>query len=110
MTFSALFGSSAGYALWARSATGAVPARSLRMKLPRTMPVIGLPFSVAIGISIRIVPGRSGTSHCHPIQSSVKPWRISAPSPNSASVVGSGEPAAFWKVDSIALPPRLPTS
>ncbi len=27
----------------------------------------------------------SGTSHCHPIQSSVKPCRISAPLPNSAS-------------------------
>jgi len=65
------------------------------MKLPRTSPVIGFPFSVAIGISIRMTPGLIGTSHCHPIHSSVNPWRISAPSPNSASVVGSGEPAAF---------------
>ena len=40
------------------------------MKLPRTQPVIGLPLSVAIGISIRMRP--SGTSHCHPIQSSVE--------------------------------------
>ena len=80
------------------------------MKLPRTRPVIGLPFSVAIGISMRIVPGRSGTSHCHPIHSRVKPWRISAPSPNSLSLVGSAEPAAFWNVCSIDLPPRLPTS
>ena len=78
--------------------------------MPRTSPVMRRPFSVAIGIAIRIVPGRSGTSHCHPIQSSVKPWRMSAPSPYSASVVGSGEPVAFWKVARIAFPPRLPTS
>ena len=69
-----------------------------------------LPFSVAIGISIRMVQGRIGTSHCHPIQSSVKPCRISAPSPNSASVVGLSEAAAFWNVVSMLLPPRLPTS
>ena len=31
-----------------------------------------------------------GTSHCHPIQSSVKPWFINAPLPNSAAVVGIG--------------------
>ena len=54
------------------------------MKLPRTSPVIGWPLSVAIGISIRMRPA-AGTSHCHPIQSSEKPWRISAPLPNSAS-------------------------
>ena len=47
--------------------------------------------SVAIGIAIRIRP--AGTSHCHPIHSSVKPWRISAPLPNSAAVVGSAESA-----------------
>ena len=38
----------------------------------------------------------SGTSHCHPIHSSVKPWRISAPLPNSASVADPAELAAFW--------------
>ena len=80
------------------------------MKLPRTRPVIRRPFSVAIGMSMRIVPGRAGTSHCHPIHSSVKPCRISDPSPNSASVVGSSEGDAFWNVTSIDLPPRLPTS
>ena len=53
------------------------------MKLPRTQPVIGWPLLVAIGISIRIRP--SGTSHCHPIHSSVKPCCINAPLPNSAS-------------------------
>ena len=58
------------------------------MKLPRTQPVIGWPLLVAIGISIRMRP--SGTSHCHPIHSSVNPCRISAPLPNSAAVDGIG--------------------
>ena len=78
------------------------------MKLPRTSPVIGWPCSVAIGIAIRMRP--AGTSHCHPIHSSVKPWRISAPLPNSAAVVGSAESAAFWNTGRMRLLPRLPAS
>ena len=80
--------------MWPRSAIERrASAFAPGMKLPRTQPVIGLPFSVAIGMSIRMRP--SGTSHCHPIQSSVKPCRISAPLPNSSLVDGSAEFAAF---------------
>ena len=86
---------------------GRRPTRSSRalgrMKLPRTRPVMR---SAVLGRDRNLHPhaaGASGTSHCHPIQSSVNPWRISAPSPNSASVVGSAEPVAFWKVARIAL-------
>ena len=78
------------------------------MKLPRTHPVMGRPLSVATGMSIRMRP--AGTSHCHPIQSSVNPWRISAPLPNSASVEGSAELLAPWNVDRMRIVPRLPAS
>ena len=52
----------------------------------------------------------AGTSHCHPIQSSVNPCCINAPLPNSASVVGSSAFTAFWYTVRMRLVPRLPAS
>ena len=57
---------------------------------------------------MRIRP--SGVSHCQPIQSSEKPSRISAPSPNSSALIGSDARAAFWNVTRIRFEPRFPAS
>ena len=86
----------------------AVVAFAPGMMLPRTRPVIVRPASVAIGMAMRMRP--AGTSHCQPIQTSVKPCCIRAPLPKSASVDGSSAPTPFWNTGRIRLVPRLPAS
>ena len=62
------------------------------------------------GVYSRTSPGRWGGSHCHPSQTSVKPWRIRKPSPNSFSALGFRLVLARLKNPSIPLPPRFDTS
>ena len=79
------------------------------MKLPRTRPVIGLPFSVAIGISIRIVRALGHVPlPSHPEQREPLPHQRAVAELRLGRRIGRA--AAFWKVASMLLPPRLPTS
>ena len=73
-------------------------------------PVIGRPWSVAIGARSLRTPGRSGTSHCQPIQASEKPCSISHPSPKSAGSRGSTDASAYCSRRRMPLPPRFGTS
>ena len=71
-------------------------------------PVIGVPFSVAIG-GYRATAGVFGVCS-HPTAMRVYPSRIRYPSPKSASVVGSADLSAKLKFPRSPLLPRLTTS
>ncbi len=83
-----------------------LPVALSKIASAATRPVIGLPWSVAVGNRAPIMFARF-TSPCHPAQSTVTPLAISSASPRSS---GSARPIEPPLSTPAVLMPRLTTS